>query len=343
MTRSRSMIFAGAIAGFIAVAAACSEPAPPPPPPAPTPATAEARVKLFTSCWDQFNNKAWDQFQNCFAENATAENIDSGRPPTTGRAALLAQAKAEAESSPDRRGELKLALFNGSRIAAVAAFTGTNTGPMPGPDGKPMPATNKKFGLLIGQYLELDAMGAHATRESVYIEEGTFASQLGLSPQPYGRPVIALTGAAPITVIAKNDATETANVATVRAMMEAGNKHDFKAMETFMADNYKLIDVGQPQDLDKKAAMAASKEFLGAFKDLQATASDVWAAGDYVVIVGRIDGTNTGPMPSMGIAKATNKKISGRFLEICKIENGKVTEDWLFYNTAAVASQLGLK
>lgn len=330
-----------ALAGVITLAAACSE-APPPPPPAPTPATGEARVKNYETCWGHFNNKAWDQFQNCIGENMTAETVDSAQPPTTGRAAFVDALKKEAESFPDRRGELKLVLSNGSRLAGVALITGTNTGPMPGPDGKPMPPTNKKFGLLFGHLLELNAMGTQSVREAIYLEEGTFAAQLGLSPQPV-RPVMPLTGAAPITVVAKNDAKETANVATVRAMMEAGNKHDFKAMESFMADNYKLIEVGQPKDMDKKSALAASREFLAAFKDMTATANDIWAAGDYVVIAGAVNGTNTGPMPAMGITTATNKKVTGRFLEICKIENGKVTEDWLFYNGASFATQLGLK
>jgi predicted ester cyclase len=205
-----------------------------------------------------------------------------------------------------------------------------------------MPATNKKVGLLFGHTLELDAMGTHATRESAYLEEGTFAGQLGLSPQPV-RPVMAPTGGAPEIVIAKNDAKESANVAAARTMMETGNKHDLKALEAMMTDDYKLVEIGQPKDLDKKAAIASNRDFVKAFPDITATASDVWAAGDYVVIVGKVEGTNKGAMPAMGIKKATGKKFTGRFLEICKMENGKVKEDWLFYNSATLASQLGLK
>jgi predicted ester cyclase len=328
---------------LVALASACSEPAPPPPPPAPAPATPEARVKLYTTCWDQFNSKALDQFQNCYSDNATSETVDSAsQPPVTGRAAIMDVIKKEGESFPDRRGDLKLVLGNGSRIAGVALYTATNSGPMPGPDGKPMPATNKKVGMLIGHTIELDAMGTHATRESAYIEEETLAGQLGLSPQPV-RPVMAPSGGAPEIVIAKNDAKESANIAAVRAMMDAGNKHDLKAVEAMLADDYKLVEIGQSKDLDKKAAIASNKDFLKAFPDITSTANDVWAAGDYVVIVGKVDGTNSGTMPAMGIKKATGKKFTGRFLEICKMENGKVKQDWLFYNGSTLASQLGLK
>ena len=333
-----------AAAVLVALASACSEPAPPPPPPpAPAPATADARIKLYTTCWDQFNAKAFDQFQNCFSDDATSEAVDSVQPKLTGRAAIMDVIKKEAESFPDRKGELKLVLGNGSRIAGVALYTATNTGPMPGPDGKPMPATNKKIGLLMGHTIELDAMGTHAARESAYVEEGTVAGQLGLSKHAGVRPVMAATGGAPEIVIAKNDATETANIAAVRAMMDAGNKHDIKAVEAMLTDDYKLVEIGQPKDLDKKAAIASNKDFLKAFPDITSTASDVWAAGDYVVIVGKVDGTNKGAFPGMGIMKATGKKFTGRFLEICKMENGKVKQDWLFYNGSTLATQLGMK
>jgi predicted ester cyclase len=334
-----------AAAVLAALASACSEPAPPAPPPAatPAPATAEARVKLYTTCWDQFNSKALDQFQNCFADNAFSEVVDSAsQPPITGRAAIMDVIKKEAESFPDRHGELKLVLANGSRIAGVALYTATNTGPMPGPDGKPMPATNKKVGLLIGHTIELDAMGTHAARESAYIEEETLAGQLGLSKHPV-RPVMAASGGVPEIVIAKNDAKETANIAAVRAMIDAGNKHDMKAIEAMLTDDYKLVEIGQSKDLDKKAAIASNKDFVKAFPDITSTASDVWAAGDYVVIVGKVEGTNKGAFPGMGIMKPSGKKFTGRFLEICKMENGKVKQDWLFYNGSTLAPQLGLK
>jgi hypothetical protein len=43
----------------------------------------------------------------------------------------------------------------------------------------------------------------------------------------------------------------------------------------------------------------------------------------------------------MGIKKATGKKISSRFFEVYEMSGGKVKTDWLFYNGAAFAAQLG--
>jgi predicted ester cyclase len=68
----------------------------------------------------------------------------------------------------------------------------------------------------------------------------------------------------------------------------------------------------------------------------------MWAAGDYVVFTGTLSGTNTGDMPSAGIKK-TGKKVNVHFCEIVKFEGGKQVEDYLFFNGAAFAAQLGLK
>jgi len=205
-----------------------------------------------------------------------------------------------------------------------------------------MPATNKKVGLLMAHIVEFDATGMQVTRDTGYFEEGTMLAQLGVLKQP-ARPVMAPTGTAATVVIARNDAAETANLAAARAMVETFNKHDLKGLEATMADNYKLIEIGQSADKDKKGSLASTKEFFAGFPDVASTPTSTWAAGDYVVIEGSISGTNKGPLPSMGITKATGKTVKGRFFEILKYENGKIIEDWLFYNGAAFAAQLGLK
>lgn len=329
-----------AAAALVAIAA-CSEPAPPPPPPAPPVASPEARVQTYQACWDQFNNKQWDQFQNCYTENAVSEAVDATPPSTTGRAAILERAKAEAAGFPDRRGELRLVLANGEHVAGIALYTATNTGEMPGPDGKPMKPTGKAIGLLFGHVVDLDATGSKASRDAGYVEEGTMMAQLGLNPMP-ARAAEKASGATPKVVIAKNDAGETANLDATRAAFDVFNKHDLKAMAALIPDDYKLIEIGQPKDMDKKASLASLAEMFSAFPDVALSAPTRWAAGDYVVTEGTLTGTNTGDLKSMGVKK-TGKKVTARFLQILRYENGQPKEEWLFYNGAAFAAQLGLK
>ena len=81
---------------------------------------------------------------------------------------------------------------------------------------------------------------------------------------------------------------------------------------------------------------------FAAFPDAKVATTSVWGAGDYVVVAGRFEGTNSGPFAAMGVKKATGKPVAVRFVEITKWQGGKVKEDWLFYDGMAFAGQLGL-
>src|SRR6185369_25474 len=58
----------------------------PAPPPA---ATADERSKWFKDCWGAFNAKDFGKYSNCYAENATREQVDMGMPPLSGRANVV--------------------------------------------------------------------------------------------------------------------------------------------------------------------------------------------------------------------------------------------------------------
>jgi predicted ester cyclase len=328
--------------GIVVLSAACSEPAPPPPPPPPPVKTTVERVARYQDCWKYFNDKAWDQFQTCYTDNAVNESVDQMPASAAGRAAIIEASKAGLVSFPDRHGELRLVLANGERVLGVAMWTATNTGDLPpGPDGKAVPATGKPIGFPIAHTGEWNATGDAVVHDASYVDEGTLMAQLGLSPMP-ARPVEKATGAPATVVIAKNDDAEKANLSTARAMFDVINKHDVKGLEGYMAENYKGITIAAPVDQNKKEALAGTKEMFGGFPDEKLTPAATWAAGDYVVVEGTFEGTNTGDMPSMKMKK-TGNKVSARFVEILKLSGGKVTEDWLFYNGAAMERQLAVK
>jgi predicted ester cyclase len=334
------------ILGTLAVAACGGAPRPaasasPSAPPQPAPMTAEQGVDFYRNCWDLFNAKAWDAFQSCYTPDATSESVDSGQPPAQGRAAIIEAAKASVAPNPDVHGELQLVLANGPHIASVALWKGTHTAPMPGPEGKSIPATGKTFGFLMAHTVELDAGRTGAQADADYVEVGTLLGQLGLSKAPV-RKVIEAGAAAPTVVIAKNDAAEAGNVGVIQAQIEAFNKHDVKGLAATVADGYVLHEIAMPADLDKKKDLVSLAELFKGFGDVQLSTSQVYGAGDYVVVAGTFEGTNTGPVPSMGLKKRTGKRVVARYLEIFRLENGKVAEDWLFYNGAAFAAQLGL-
>jgi len=329
-------------AGAVIVATACGAAPPPPAPAAPPVKTPEQRAQFYLACWNHFNDQAWDQFGACYTEDAVSESVEGNPSSFTARADIIARNKLEAAGFPDRRGEVRLVLLNGEHVAGIALYTGTQTGPLPpGPDGKSMPATKKPIGLLIAHTAELNPAGSHVVRDAVYFEEATLAAQLGVS-KAKARPAEKPSGASPVIVIARNDETERTNQAAARTMFETINKHDFATISKALPADYKLVEVAQPMDMDKKAALASTKEMLGAFPNVAITPSTMWAAGDYVVAAGTFAGTNTGNIPSMGIRK-TGKKVSVRFFEVMRYDNGQLKEDWLFYNGAAFAAQLTAK
>jgi predicted ester cyclase len=156
------------------------------------------------------------------------------------------------------------------------------------------------------------------------------------------RPATLPTSTTTTVVLAKNDETEKRNTDAFRATAEAFGKGDSKAFAAMLADDYVLIDVTQPKDLNKKQALAGMAEYKKGFPDAVLTIATLWAAGDYVVAEGAFTGTNTGDLPSMKIKK-TGKKVNVKFFEIIQFENGKAKKDWTIFNGADFASQLGLK
>jgi len=336
MTRVSGVVVGGVL---FAMSAACSEPAPPA---ATAVKTTAERVARYQECWKLFNDKAWDQFQTCYTENAVSETVDSMPASASGRAAIVEAGKASAVAFPDRRGELRLVLANADKVLGVVLWSATNTGDLPpGPDGKAVPATGKAIGFPVAHTGEWNATGDAVVHDAVYIDEGTIVAQLGLNPSP-ARPVEKATGNPPAVVIAKGDETEKANLSTTQAMFDALNKHDLKGLEGFMADDYKSMSVAEAKDMDKKESLAGTREMLMGFPDVRITPTTTWAAGDYVVVTGTFEGTNTGDMPTAKMKK-TGNKVSDRFLEVFKFANGKVQEDWLFYNHAAMMNQLMAK
>jgi hypothetical protein len=353
--------------GLLALASCQQQPAeapPPPPPPPPVaapapvattpapvpvaaapkapPATPAERVKFFQDCWAAFNVKDWAKFEPCYAEGATSEQVDSGMPVLVGRKDIVEKGtKLAASEAPDQTGEHQLVLVNGNNIVAVTLIKGTNTGPLMGPGGE-MPATKKKFGMLLAHAVETTDDGRAVAHDRFYMDGGTFMGQLGIAKMPH-RKVLDKGWPDKPVVIASGSDVEKANLASGPKALEAFNKHDLPALVGMMTDDVVFSEAASPVDqVGKKAVEKSYKEMFKAFSDLKLEIMKSWAAGDYVVWEGSLLGTNDGAAPSMGIKKATGKKVSSRFLEVDKVVGGKLKNIWIFDNGMSFAAQLGL-
>lgn len=84
----------------------------------------------------------WEDYGSYFAEDLRM--VTSGLPgPTTGRAARLEFVEGIVDSFADGVVEVQRYFGQGDWACLEVLFTGTHTGPMPGPGGTEIPPTNK--------------------------------------------------------------------------------------------------------------------------------------------------------------------------------------------------------
>jgi predicted ester cyclase len=325
----------------VLTAACSSQPAPAEKPAeAPKPEwTADQSALKYKDCWDQFNRKDWAAFRGCYGSAIQVDAVDSGRPVVSGLDAAVKDAQDFAAAFPDAVGALQLVLASKSAVAGLSVITGTHAGPLPGPGGKPIGASNKTIGYVMG--LVVDVADGAVVNERQYADNTTLLSQIGAIKAPT-RPVMTPPTAAPVVVVSSGSDAERANVETFRANMAAFNAHDQKTLASMNAADGVFHDYTQPKDVDSKGNIASLVELFKGFPDAMLAATSMWGAGDYVVTEGTFSGTNKGAVPMMGIKKPTGKAAKVRFLEITKIDGGKIKEDWLVFDSMAFGQQLGL-
>jgi steroid delta-isomerase-like uncharacterized protein len=106
-----------------------------------------------------------------------AENCVFSSPDTTGKGheTIGAFFDANLAAFPDNRVRLRVLAEDGETLAEEGVFTGTNTGPLPMPDGSSGPAT--------GAALELLYVGIHTVRDGKIVETRMYWDQLAMLGQ----------------------------------------------------------------------------------------------------------------------------------------------------------------
>lgn len=302
------------------------------------PMTPEQLATWYGGCWSHFNARKWDDFKACFAADMVEEDLGSGLT-TKGADASVENAKAFAAGFSDGKGEPQLTLVNGTHIVSITLFTGTHDGALKSPAGE-IPASKKPVAILMAHAIDINAEGK-AVRERFLMDSGSLMGQMGMLPKevPFRGPAEPWPEKA--VVIAKGDATESANVAAYNAGIETFNKHDLKGVEASFAENAVWSEMGSPKDQSRAEMVKGLEEFWGGFSDMKLSPEETWAAGDYIVSFGTVSGTNDGKFAAMGLDK-TGKKFAAKYIEIDHLTGGKVDKAWLFSDSTSIAGQLGL-
>lgn len=312
------------------------DPAARPDQPAAAKLTGEALGKAFVATWDAWNAGDKAKFTAAYAPDAIGHRPDQDPDTMKGAEAMVKDAFDFRAAFPDAKGTPQLVLVNDRMVAAAVLITGTNTAPMPMPTGD-MPPTGKKVGILVFHGVAYNDANL-VTEEWWVMDNNSFASQLGLSPQP-GRPVQDQgQGGAPVIVVATGSDTEKANLAAANKGNDDFNKHDLAASMAAWADDGIESDQASPADTVGKAGIEANaKMFMGAFSDGKITPVVAFAAGDYVFMAATFVGTNDG---DMGPMKKTGKNVKATVVEFSKFEGGKVKQLWRFFDSVAMMKQM---
>lgn len=112
-------------------------------------------------------------------------------------------------------------------------------------------------------------------------------------------------------------------------------------LDSIYSPEVAVHDAGYPTDI---CGLEALKEYYNrshtAIPDLSLRLEDMHISGDWIIWLWRFDGTNTGPLGEM---PATGKSVSFSGVAIDRIENNMIAEEWVYWNTLDLYSQLGFK
>jgi predicted ester cyclase len=138
----------------------------------------EENKQLMITLDDSWNSQDWGTFNNRHHEEVAV--YWPGQPePTRGLEAHQLEAKQFFKTFPDNRvGNRPYKVLFGELdwTCSIANFTGTMTGPMPGPDGTTIQPTNKRF------QVEFCTV-AHWNENGEIVEEKLFYDLVGLMRQ----------------------------------------------------------------------------------------------------------------------------------------------------------------
>jgi len=115
------------------------------------------------------------------------------------------------------------------------------------------------------------------------------------------------------------------------------NKQNIAAFEKYFTADF--ISHYPGVDMNGEQVIGLCKAYFSAFPDLHITTDDLIAEGDKVVKVWTANSTNKGDF--MGIP-ATGKRIVVKGIEVFRIKDGKIAENWVSMDNLGMMQQLGV-
>jgi predicted ester cyclase len=136
---------------------------------------------------------------------------------------------------------------------------------------------------------------------------------------------------------AANAQSEKAMKAIVDQWLEVWNTNNLALVDKIFASTAVRHEVGVAEHEGADALKQHAGGLRTAYPDFKATSEAPIIKGDRIVVLGEYSGTNTGASD----IPPTGKKVKGLYCAIFRMVDGKIAEEWLFYNQASVLTQLG--
>jgi steroid delta-isomerase-like uncharacterized protein len=130
------------------------------------------------------------------------------------------------------------------------------------------------------------------------------------------------------------------NKQIVRDLWGCLSSGDFDKMGQLYDENVQYHGSGGEERRGRAAAVEFAKTYKVAFPDMKANVEQLIAEGDYVVSRVNPSGTNTGEMMGM---PPTGKTVDLKWvMNMVRIHNGKIVEEWEVFDSADFMRQLGM-
>jgi steroid delta-isomerase-like uncharacterized protein len=155
--------------------------------------------------------------------------------------------------------------------------------------------------------------------------------------------VVVLLAAAMLSCRCAEDSPITAElVSRIESVYaEARNTPNLDLLDSIFAEDVIVHDSSVPEDLVGLDALKAYYQGShDGFPDFRIEFGDVFWADDKIVFIWTIHGTHTGNLRGM---PPTNKAVSVSGVAIDRIEDGRIVEEWVYFNLLDLLSQLGMQ
>ncbi len=129
------------------------------------------------------------------------------------------------------------------------------------------------------------------------------------------------------------------NIAAVRKYWNGFNDHNLAVWDEVCASDFVNHDPGLPTpDADLQTIKQTIGAMLAAFPDMTSSEDDIIADGDKIAVKRTMRGTHKGDF--MGIP-ATGKSIAFSGIWLAHLAEGKIKEQWVYFNAMGLLRQLG--